>query len=553
MLNGEWQNDRFLSGEIQRTVIDLTGEPQEKTVVPSVETVVVEPDVAKRLTKVTVLGVTSEIDENISPMNIRKGKTILGVEGNLEPDKPDQSKVVSPSVEEQVVRADTGYELASVTVEGVTSDIDENIQADNIRYGVEILGVVGTMEQKEDLDAELTEQDTLLNELDSQIDTLPDREIDLSQTTATAEDVLEGKEFYNVSGEKVAGTYKDMLQRLIDDKKSCQSLFANYPTEIPYLSRLDMSAVTNMSVMFGNYGGTSLDVTNFDTSNVTKMNSMFNGCPNLTSVDLSSFNTSNVTDISYMFYNCKKLTSVDLSNKDTSNVTDMRNMFTDCYDLKSVNLSGCDFSSVTSLRETFMTNYDLGELNLENANFSNVTSLYYTFYMNNALKVLDLRGFTTSKITQFYYPFQNLTSLETILGDLDVGSAGTGGWNWVTSIFSGDKNLKNVTLKNIKQTIGIGSGTSWGTLLTNETLINTAQELWDNTDEVLGGSRKLTLSTTSKNNIANIYVKLIDITDEMIANDPYISNKKPCVVCESTDEGAMTLTEYVISKNWAIA
>ena len=50
-----------------------------------------------------------------------------------------------------------------------------------------------------------------------------------------------------------------------------------------------------------------------------------------------------------------------------------------------------------------------------------------------------------------------------------------------------------------------------------------------------------------------IYVKLIGATDEMRAEDPYIDNKKPCIVCESTDEGAMTLKEYGISKNWNIS
>ena len=61
------------------------------------------------------------------------------------------------------------------------------------------------------------------------------------------------------------------------------------------------------------------------------------------------------------------------------------------------------------------------------------------------------------------------------------------------------------------------------------------------------------MSTPSKARTDEIYVKLIDITDEMRAEDEYIDNKKPCVVCESTDEGAMTLKEYGISKNWNIA
>lgn len=66
---------------------------------------------------VTVAAVTAAIDANIKPTNIRAGVTVLGVEGNLEPDKPDQTKTVTPSTAEQKVVADTGYELAEVTVE----------------------------------------------------------------------------------------------------------------------------------------------------------------------------------------------------------------------------------------------------------------------------------------------------------------------------------------------------------------------------------------------------------------------------------------------------
>ena len=66
---------------------------------------------------------------------------------------------------------------------------------------------------------------------------------------------------------------------------------------------------------------TSLDLSNFDTSNVTNMDSMFY-YTSLTSLNVSNFNTSNVTNMSWMFA-CTDLTSLDLSNFDTSKVTDI--------------------------------------------------------------------------------------------------------------------------------------------------------------------------------------------------------------------------------------
>lgn len=48
----------------------------------------------------------------------------------------------------------------------------------------------------------------------------------------------------------------------------------------------------------------------FDTSNLTWMNGMFQGCISLTSLDLSSFNTQNVTDMSYMFWDCPNLKTI---------------------------------------------------------------------------------------------------------------------------------------------------------------------------------------------------------------------------------------------------
>lgn len=93
---------------------------------------------------------------------------------------------------------------------------------------------------------------------------------------------------------------------------------------------------------------TSLDLSGFDTSNVTYMDSMFYACHDLTSLDLSNFDTSNVTNMSYMFSSCNALISLDLSNFDTSHVTNMNSMFNRCAALRIIDISH-NMSNVLSL------------------------------------------------------------------------------------------------------------------------------------------------------------------------------------------------------------
>ena len=51
--------------------------------------------------------------------------------------------------------------------------------------------------------------------------------------------------------------------------------------------------------------------------NATSCYSMFENCLSLTTLDLSNFDTSNVTDMSYMFRGCTSLTSLNISNFNT--------------------------------------------------------------------------------------------------------------------------------------------------------------------------------------------------------------------------------------------
>jgi len=79
---------------------------------------------------------------------------------------------------------------------------------------------------------------------------------------------------------------------------------------------------------------TSLDVSNFDTQNVTNMGGMFNGCINLTSLDLSNFDTQNVTDMRYMFAACRTLATIYASDKFvTTACSEDGEMFSDCKKL----------------------------------------------------------------------------------------------------------------------------------------------------------------------------------------------------------------------------
>lgn len=106
----------------------------------------------------------------------------------------------------------------------------------------------------------------------------------------------------------------------------------------------DTSNVTNMANMFNGCSSLiSLDVSNWDTANVININSIFNFCEALTSLDVSNWDTANVTNMAWMFSDCSALTSLDMSNLDTSNVTDMKLMFANCGNLQYLIIGSSTF------------------------------------------------------------------------------------------------------------------------------------------------------------------------------------------------------------------
>jgi surface protein len=112
------------------------------------------------------------------------------------------------------------------------------------------------------------------------------------------------------------------------------------------ISSFDTSNVINMGAMFTAFNMKKNDWENrsiekiifgknFKTSNVTNMNDMFSGQP-LIELDLSSFDTSEVTSMWHMFNGCTKLTELNLCGFNTSKVTNMQRMFRNTTSLKNI-------------------------------------------------------------------------------------------------------------------------------------------------------------------------------------------------------------------------
>ena len=156
------------------------------------------------------------------------------------------------------------------------------------------------------------------------------------------------------------------------------------------LSALDTSQVTDMMSMFEGCSLTSLDLSNFDTSQVINMGFMFNGCRSLVNLDVSNFDTSKVTAMSVMFQQCSSLTSLDLSNFNTSNVTDMNCMFWGCSSLTSLDVSNFNTSNVTNMSYMFDYCSSLTSLDLSNFDTSSVTDMRNMFAICNKLTSISV-------------------------------------------------------------------------------------------------------------------------------------------------------------------
>ena len=121
---------------------------------------------------------------------------------------------------------------------------------------------------------------------------------------------------------------------------------------------------------------------------------MFYMCQALNSLDLSSFNTANVTDMRGMFRDCQALNSLDLSSFNTANVTNMNNMFNNCKALESLDIRNFDMGNVTQSDDMF---YSVGSL--YNDKTGNRTPIKVTTALNS---VLESKNVFTGSYAEYF-------------------------------------------------------------------------------------------------------------------------------------------------------
>jgi len=140
------------AGNIGFNLVDVDAAPAPQLVAcPVTPTTSVQhitpPTGADGFSEVDVQAVDASIDSDIQPINIRQGVDILGVTGSLQ-EITKQPLNITPSTSAQTYTAPSGEAYDPVQVDAVTASIDPNITAENIKSGVSILGVTGTMEPK---------------------------------------------------------------------------------------------------------------------------------------------------------------------------------------------------------------------------------------------------------------------------------------------------------------------------------------------------------------------------------------------------------------------
>ena len=331
---------------------------QELTVTPTTTSQTAVAPEGTGYSPVNVSAVTSAIDSNITAGNIKKDVTILGVTGSYEPNISPIS--ITPTTSSQTIVAPSGIDgYSPINVSAVTSAIDSNITAGNIKKDVTILGVTGTYEPP-------PPKTGLLREVSAQgVFGVPTSTSSFS-LPSTATNIGDYSMYYAFS--QSAG-----------------------------IVSADLSSVISIN-------------------GINAMAWAFQGCSNLSSVDLSNLVTVGGNGaLSQAFQNCTSLTSVSLPNLTT--ISNNNGMYAAFY---RSSITSVSLPKLSSLTGSYALRLAFGGTSISSISFPALTSGSFGSNTNQFYQML----YTCSGVT-VHFP----SSIRSTIGSWSDVTGGFGGTN----------------------------------------------------------------------------------------------------------------------------
>lgn len=327
------------------------------------------------LGKVVVSKVTSNVDTDIKAENIREGVNILGVEGTFKGSPILQEKEVVPNKETQNVIPDDGYNgLSKVIVEPIPSDY---------------INPTGTLSIDENGAYEVKKYANVVVDVQNSGTTEETYFATLNKTgTSTSPGVWQTIMDVPSNTTITVGQYQfSGCKALVKVPKlnytnltNCQYMFYNCSAIKDASNAVNFQKITNAKYMFSSTGFEEIDMSTWNVSSVTTMASMFNNCTyTLKKVNISNWVNSKNTSLSSMFWQCKRLTTLIAENTKISGTCACNSMFEYCTDLVELDLSWLYRTGNNTMKLMFNSCTSLQKIDLRNFDLSSVTnSTYYT-------------------------------------------------------------------------------------------------------------------------------------------------------------------------------
>lgn len=302
---------------------------------------------------------------------------------NVPPTVPIISSLsITPSTSAQTFTATGGVDgYSPINVSAVDNTIDANITAGNIKSGVTILGVTGTLPTVSEPYLELEVDNGTLRGSKT-----TSRIVNINGATTLGHYVL--ARAYSVN-KNISGTVDFSSITMLDNDSSLNGTFYNSA-----ITGVDLSGLTRISgtnVMYEAFRLCSNLVT-LDLSSLTRISGMYScryafDATGITTLDLSSLTEiTNVNAAERMFARCYSLASVDVSSLATINAySACAGMFANCTSLVSFT-----FTALTNLNNGLVLDSAFsGCTALTSLSFPALTSTSFGTYNNQFTNMLS--------------------------------------------------------------------------------------------------------------------------------------------------------------------